>query len=114
MIRAHGDPNFCPRSTPWTSYTDVSWRRPSEIAVNGTHYHCLVGGLRFLFDTTHSLLAYYAQMLSLAFQDPCERHQTSGRAVLAYLHAHVYDGLEYHRHTNDQLYILAYRDSDYA
>eukprot|EP00171_Calliarthron_tuberculosum_P020559 IDg20559t1 len=41
-----------PRTIPWPSSTDLSSLRPDERATNATTYRSIVGGVRFLADTT--------------------------------------------------------------
>ena len=106
-----------PAPTPHVDNEDATdKRRPDETAADQAQYMKILGGCRFVADTTHPKTAYIAGVLGRHLADPAARHMTALKRLVRYLKHVQHSGMKYRRHNDraGQLNITAYCDSDYA
>lgn len=78
--------DFNSTSTPHVDNQDATARRASpEIPDDQVLFMSVLGGCRFVADTTHPKIAYIVGVLGRQIVDPAERHMIAPKRVVRYL-----------------------------
>jgi hypothetical protein len=81
--------------------------------VDSTHYHSIIGSLRYLVNTRPDL-AYSVGYVSQFMEAPREEHLAAVKRILCYLAGTQGWGVKYYAGGGKKLEFIGYSDSDMA
>jgi hypothetical protein len=112
LLARHGMADSNPAILPHVASATLHSTDDREPLVNPSAYRAVAGSLRFLADTTHTLIAHPVGVLGRHLDRPALRHMVAMKHVMRYLRSHANTGIVFPR--SDGIHIEGHTDSDYA